>query len=60
MMDFQEVQLRHVCREGNRCADMLASLAQGCAHGMTKLDIAPPELEPMLDADSRGFQILRL
>ncbi|XVF04810.1 hypothetical protein REPUB_Repub05bG0117600 [Reevesia pubescens] len=58
--NFQNLTLRHVFREANRCADKLANLAQLVAAGVTLLESSPPELFSLLQADSLGLEFLRL
>nr|WMB96844.1 hypothetical protein [Solanum melongena]WMB97159.1 hypothetical protein [Solanum aethiopicum] len=60
MAGFQQVELRHIWREGNKCADRLAAMAQVSSAGVSFLASPPTELAPLLAADSRGIEFLRL
>lgn len=51
--------IRHIFREGNRCADFLANFAQACPLGVTILRDPPPDIGPLLDADKIGLAIRR-
>lgn len=55
---FDHALVRHICREGNRCADRLATMAQTSPPGVTVLNAAPVELRPLLSSDSRGISFL--
>ncbi|XVF29316.1 hypothetical protein REPUB_Repub15cG0110400 [Reevesia pubescens] len=59
---FNSVQVQHVYREGNRCADKLANLAlmDSVSHGTTVLSSPPSELVTFLKSDAEGVSFLRL
>lgn len=57
---FLQASVHHILREGNQCADKLASLAQDIPNGVTSL-VAPPSLQQsFLSADRVGIGFLRL
>lgn len=51
-------EVRHIFREGNRCADFLANFAQNCSRGLTILQSPPADLGPLLALDKIGHPIM--
>ncbi|OMP14065.1 putative ribonuclease H protein [Corchorus olitorius] len=60
LQGFSLSSIRHLWREGNQCADHLASLAHSSSPGVTILDTPPLSLSPLLLKDSLGVDSLRL
>ncbi|OMO49818.1 reverse transcriptase [Corchorus capsularis] len=53
-------EIHHILREGNRCADMLATLAHEGPPGVTWVLEPPEQLQPLLAGDKSGEDVLRL
>ncbi|OMO81979.1 hypothetical protein CCACVL1_12120 [Corchorus capsularis] len=53
------VEIRHIFREGNRCADCLASLAHEAEKGLTIYNEPPQQLLPLLQ-DDRTLRALKV
>nr|GLL33665.1 uncharacterized protein LOC109150206 [Ipomoea trifida] len=56
---FQLVNINHVLREGNQCADYLANLGQTSAWGTTLCEDPPDALQVLLDRDKRQIATSR-
>ncbi|OMO61183.1 hypothetical protein CCACVL1_23704 [Corchorus capsularis] len=54
------VDIRHICREGNRCADHLANLAHSTPNGVSLLEDPPDSITSLLEDDRAGRGVLRL
>ncbi|KAI9124795.1 hypothetical protein K1719_004122 [Acacia pycnantha] len=54
------VTVNHVYREGNRCADFLASFALTLEEGLHSLEHPPADLQRLLSEDMEGLGVLRL
>ena len=56
---FQDVKIRHVYREGNKCADFLANMGQDSNWGTTLLDHPPAEIQELLSYDKHSIVTCR-
>nr|GLL31602.1 hypothetical protein Itr_chr07CG11750 [Ipomoea trifida] len=56
---FHEINIMHVLREGNQCADFLANLGQTFAWGTTVLNRPPEGMIELLDRDAHGAALSR-
>ena len=52
--------VNHIYREGNRVADALAKIGQSLGLGLTVFDVPPPQIFPLLEADSKGVSFARM
>ncbi|KAI9108095.1 hypothetical protein K1719_020968 [Acacia pycnantha] len=60
ILDWEwQVTMNHVFREGNRCADFLASYALSLDVGYHSLAVPPTGLGPLLSEDVVGSGSLR-
>ncbi|KAJ1422497.1 ribonuclease H [Sesbania bispinosa] len=57
-MDW-EVEIHHILREGNACADLLAKQGAKVNHHLQVLNLPPPELSSALIADAVGIRFIR-
>ncbi|XVF12875.1 hypothetical protein REPUB_Repub08aG0157600 [Reevesia pubescens] len=57
---FTDLQIKHVFREANKCADKLANIAQGATLGVTVLDVPPVDISQLLNANALGITYLRV
>lgn len=60
MRKIHEVDLIHVYREGNHCADYLANMGQSGEWGTTVLDHPPDGVHAILDKDARNVATRRI
>ncbi|KAK2365720.1 Polynucleotidyl transferase, ribonuclease H superfamily protein [Trifolium repens] len=58
--DFQEVQIIHVFREANRCADMLANMSCSNTGSIVYFEHPPAEVIQIVDDDYRGVSFPQL
>ncbi|OMO87284.1 reverse transcriptase [Corchorus capsularis] len=53
------VDIRHICRESNRCANRLADLAHTSAQGVSFYEDPPLQIQHLLNEDREGIGVLR-
>lgn len=60
MRKIQDVELVHVYREGNYCADFLANMGQNCEWGTRILNHPPEGIQDFLNRDARNIATRRI
>ncbi|KAK6941530.1 Ribonuclease H domain [Dillenia turbinata] len=59
MVAVNVVEFHHTFRDGNRCADLLASLGHDCSPGLLEFHSPPSPLCSLLRDDARGVKVFR-